>query len=227
MTDFSLQRIRRVLLGILIVLVCVFVVEGAYFIAVINKDNHEAKTDAIIIFNGSNARIEAGYALANRGVAPRIILSPATGAFRDQCDRKYGLRTAVIHIVEERATTTMGNAMYVSAMIKAHQLSSVTLVTSNYHMPRSLALLRMFLVGEKVRISIHQVRGSCQPPDALGSYRTALLKLCYNEMVKLWGSLAEAFAHKVTVTLPEKQLKKSRFSGFLKSLVLLDVEPWW
>ena len=100
MNKFLLRPARRVLLRMLVVFVCVFVIEGTYFITIMARHNHEAKTDAIIIFMGSNARIKAGYALANQGLAPMIILSPASGAFRDYCDKKYGLRTDVRHIAE-------------------------------------------------------------------------------------------------------------------------------
>lgn len=227
MNEFLLHQIRRALLIMLVALVCVFVIEGAYFITIMARHNHDAKTDAIIVFMGSNARIKAGYALANQGLAPMIILSPASGAFRDYCDKKYGLRTDVRHIAEEKAVSTMENTLYVSELIKAHHLSSVTLVTSNYHMPRSLALLRGFLIGENVRISIHQVRGFGQASDAPDGYSAALLKLGYNEMVKFWGSLAEVFIHKATSPPALKQAKKSRFFRFLKSLVLLEVKPWW
>jgi uncharacterized SAM-binding protein YcdF (DUF218 family) len=52
-------------------------------------------------------------------------------------------------IQEDQATTTFENALYTSRIIKAHRYQSVILVTSDYHMPRSLALLQLFLAGER------------------------------------------------------------------------------
>ena len=113
------------------------------------------------------------------------MLSPATDTFQRQCDRKYGLKDTVAHIPEDQATTTFENALYISRIIKANQYKTVILVTSDYHMPRSLALLRLFLAGTGVRIHAHLVYGS----SGAVAVNATLLKLVYNEMVEFWGSL--------------------------------------
>jgi hypothetical protein len=203
-------------------------------------------SDAILIFKGTQKRTEVGYHLANLGLAPRIVLSPATNNERQQYDRTYTLKNRVSHIPEEQATSTFENALFTSRIIKAYQLKSVILVTSDYHMPRSLALLRLFLMGTNVRVRIYQVEGRELFTNTL-SYDIALLKLAYNEMVKCWGSLFEYAAwyysgehseyHKnnnlLSPTpsngepLPTNHQKNGSLIHFLRSLTLLDIEPEW
>ena len=127
---------------------------------------------------GAEKRIETGYKLANQGLAPGIVLSPASDKLRRQYDRKYALKDNVAHVLEEEATTTFENALYISRIIKANQYESVILVTSDYHMPRSLALLRLFLAGTGVRIHAHPVYG----PSGSVAVNATLLKLVYNEI---------------------------------------------
>jgi len=151
------------------------------------------------------------------------VLSPAAETVRRQSDSKYTLKDTVAHIPEERATTTFENALYTFRIIESHHYKSVILVTSNYHMPRSLALLQLFLAGKDVRVNIHQVHGATD----VVAVNATMLKLVYNEMVDFWGSLFEYVSYQFTGMPAEKQMKKSAFSLYLRALVLLDVKPTW
>jgi hypothetical protein len=90
-------------------------------------------------------------------------------------------------------------------------------------MPRSLALLQLFLVGEDVRVHIHMVHGAAD----VAAVNAALPKLVYNEMVKFWGSLFEYVSYRVKGMPAGKPVQKSVLSLYLRSLVLLDVNQWW
>ena len=168
-------------------------------------------------------QIESGYELANQGLAPDIVLSPATETVRRQLDSKYTLKDTVAHIPEERATTTFENALYTFRIIEAHRYKSVILVTSDYHMPRNLALLQLFLAGKDIRVHIHRV---CAAANAVAA-KTTLLKLVYNEMVEFWGSLFQYVTYQIKGMPAEKQGKESAILLYLRSLVLLDVYPLW
>lgn len=218
----SVKLFFGIFTGICVVMVGILCVECAYFACVLkNKDIELTKSDAIIVFMGSEKRVKTGYELANKGLASRLVLSPATESFRQRRDKKYSIRKTVVHIPEENASTTFENALYASRIISAHQLKNVTLVTSDYHMPRSLALLRLFLAGKGVHIQPCPVHA-----DTLAN-KSMLLKLTYNEMVEFWGSLLEYISWQATGQLPEKSLKKSQLSILLRSLFLLDVKPTW
>ena len=175
--------ISRFFLGLCILALFIIFVEGLYFAWILNLENLEAQSDAIIIFRGTQKRIETGYDLANQGLATRIVLSPATDKQRQSCDRKYALKNTVVHIIEDQANTTFQNALYISRIIKDQQLKTVTLVTSDYHMPRSLAMLRLLLAGKDIRVQSYKVDGRNQAEDIF-AYNVTLMKLIYNEMVE-------------------------------------------
>jgi len=54
-----------------------------------------------------------------------------------------------------------------------------------------------------------------------------LSKLVYNEMVEFWGSLFEYVTYQVKGMPVEKQGKESAILLYLRSVVLLDVNPAW
>jgi uncharacterized SAM-binding protein YcdF (DUF218 family) len=61
------------------------------------------------------------------------------------------------YIIEEQADTTFANALHVAKLIKEHRLTSVLLVTSDYHMPRSFFLLKLTTLTSGCRIGMHKV----------------------------------------------------------------------
>ena len=207
------------------VLLIIFI-EGLYFACVLNIENSAAQSDVIVIFKGTEKRIKAAYELANQGVAPLIIFSPATEILRQKCDKKYELKDTITHIPEGQAVTTFQNAFYTSRIITAHQFKNVTLVTSDYHMSRSLALMRLFLIGKGVRVQIFKVSAQNTSAGPM-AVNTALLKLVYNEMMEFWGSLFEYAAWQMTGVLSKESRKDSDLSKILRSLLLLDVKYAW
>jgi uncharacterized SAM-binding protein YcdF (DUF218 family) len=201
----------------------VFLLEASYFSYILTHKNSDQPSDVILVFMGSEKRVATGYALAGKGLSPGIVLSPATDRLRRYYNSKYALKDAIDHIPEEAATTTFENALYTSRIIKDRCYKNIILVTSDYHMPRSLALLRLFLAGKDVRVHLHLVHAA----DAATAVNAVLPKLVYNEMVEFWGSLFEYAAYQLRGMPVEKTVKKSVFMQYLRSLVLLDVKPSW
>jgi uncharacterized SAM-binding protein YcdF (DUF218 family) len=218
---------KRILKALLIAVAAVFAIQALYFASVMAVRNTTAPSEAVVVFRGTQKRIETGYALAASGMAPKMILSPATDAARRRYDRKYGLPNGVAHLAEPAARTTLENAYYTAQLIRAGNLRSVTLVTSNYHMPRSLLLLRLFLAGKGVCVAgykVSAVKEGARPPDG---YRATFAKLVYNEMLKFWGSLAEYVAWQISGEEMERFRDRFPAISALRSWLLMDVSPSW
>ena len=125
--------------------------------------------------------------------------------------------------MEPLARTTLENAAYNQRIIERHELKSIVLVTSAYHMPRSLALLNLCMLGKSANTQIY-----CAPVglerNVLGYLRTTKgLKTVYNEMMRFWGSLVEFAAFKIRGKLPEKNPKDILFVKSLKSVLLFEI----
>jgi uncharacterized SAM-binding protein YcdF (DUF218 family) len=98
------------------------------------------EADAVRI---SRNRLGFAYQLYREGRAPVMVLSANRGgAIRmARILEAKGLPTASLRI-ESQADSTYQNALYSSRILKDEKLQRVLLVTSSYHMPRSLAVFR-------------------------------------------------------------------------------------
>lgn len=118
------------------------------------------KTDAIIVLTGGNSRVEEGLALLNRGTAPKIFIS---GVHQDvQPEEILGMSndTPSSSDVElgYEATTTQQNGEETRDWIEMNEISSVRLVTNNYHMLR--AFMEVKSTSPNVVIVLHPVKHS-------------------------------------------------------------------
>ena len=227
MKNSKLSKKKWILKALLTAVLAVLLTQGMFFAVVMIMGNNTDPSEAVVIFRGTGKRIKTGYALAALGTAPRIVLSPATDAQMDKLDRKLRLPPEVKHLAEPYARTTLENAYYTAQLINARNLRSVTLVTSNYHMPRSLFLLKLFLAGKGVTVGNYKVSAAdegVRPPEG---YRATMAKLIYNEMLKFWGSLLEYALWRISGNAFEEINNRHPALSALRSFFLIDVHPSW
>lgn len=104
--------------------------------------------DAIVILTGGKGRVDHGLALLAEGKAEKLFISGVGGpASRQELLQRLPAETrdkisegAVM--LGYGAENTIGNAEETAGWVKANHITSVLLVTSNYHMPRSLSEFR-------------------------------------------------------------------------------------
>ena len=101
-------------------------------------------------------------------------------------------------------------------------MKSVLLVTNDFHMPRSYILLTLQLMGSGVTIRPCPVEVGRFGRNPL-AWSSLQKKRVYNEMIELWGSLAEMGHYLVSWQLPEKGLKRNKAVAWLRSVLLFDV----
>ncbi|GGA90901.1 hypothetical protein GCM10011491_18590 [Brucella endophytica] len=104
-----------------------------------------AAAEGIIVLTGGQARIETAVDLLKNGKGKRLLISgvhPATkkDALKRVTHADDSLFNCCIDL-DRSALDTVGNATESAKWIKAHDYRHVIVVTSNYHMPRSLAEL--------------------------------------------------------------------------------------
>lgn len=103
--------------------------------------------DGIVVLTGGEARIQAGAALLREGRGKRLLISGVNRhTTRDDVKRISGLDaktfTCCVDLGYE-ALDTVGNADEARTWAHGHGYRKVLLVTSSYHMPRSLAELAL------------------------------------------------------------------------------------
>ncbi len=99
--------------------------------------------DGIVVLTGAQSRItEAGELLKQRKARRLLISGVNRSTSRDEVRRQAGLERDLFDCCVDtgyEAQDTAGNAEETRAWIQANKFTSLIVVTSNYHMPRSLA----------------------------------------------------------------------------------------
>jgi len=220
------RRWKITLIVIIIIAGCLPVFELGYYLWMFSRPVEippNLETDAIIIFGESTNRVAAGYDLARSLTTRYLIISSVLEDRLDAFDQRYQLPPGVKHITEPLARTTLENAVYIQKIIQRHQLSSIVLVTSAYHMPRSWALLKLCLAGSVVNVRIY-CSSIGKESHVTGYFNTRKGgKTFFNEMVRFWGSLGELVVFKVRGELPRGNPKEIRLVKLLKSTLLFDI----
>lgn len=111
------------------------------------EEENREKTDAIVVLTGGTGRVQYGYSLLVKGIAKTLFISGAgKGVKIKELAAIYGLDlnhpglagSGAIVTLGFEAGDTIGNARETAKWMREHHYSSLRLVTSNYHMPRSL-----------------------------------------------------------------------------------------
>tara|TARA_Y100001936_G_C16085055_1_gene681041 strand:- start:2052 stop:2642 length:591 start_codon:yes stop_codon:yes gene_type:complete len=119
-----------------------------------NPTNDETKTDAIIVLTGGTGRLETGLQLLSEGHARLLFVSGVARGVDVQALLRLVRRKpndfACCIAVGYQADNTAGNAHETTEWITKNKLSSLRLVTANYHMPRSLFEFRRAMPDIKI-----------------------------------------------------------------------------
>lgn len=133
-------------------------------LAVFNyKINHfeidtQSKTDAIVVLTGGRHRLSEAVKLLNDGVSERLFIS---GVQKDvsltELEKRddITIKTGREITLDKIASNTFENARETCLWIEKHNIRSIRLVTSNYHILRSLVEFRRW--NKQVKIVLHPV----------------------------------------------------------------------
>lgn len=143
--------IRLAALIIFVIVLCIGIFVGSFVrfsrdVINLETPTEVTRADGIVVLTGASQRIGRAVELLDSGHAERLLISgvyPATTA--EQIQSLTQAEPALFECcvdIDRDALDTIGNAEETAAWIEEHGYDSVIVVTSNYHMPRSLLLLR-------------------------------------------------------------------------------------
>ena len=109
--------------------------------------DNTTKTDAIVVLTGGKNRITEAAALYNNGLADLLFIS---GVGKHVSVKALETEHHIIFnktnvILGREATNTLENAVEISEIIRRNNLKSIRLVTSYYHMPRSVEVVKALI----------------------------------------------------------------------------------
>tara|TARA_Y100000768_G_scaffold281030_2_gene215994 strand:- start:2868 stop:3461 length:594 start_codon:yes stop_codon:yes gene_type:complete len=142
------------ILKILASIICVFVLtlDVVDFVKIFNsKPNIITKSntiDGIVVFTGGEDRIKTSIELLSNGIAKRLFISgvnPGTNKYNisEQIHINSNLIDCCIDL-GSNAKNTFENAAETTDWIRENEYKNIIIVTSDYHMKRSLMILKNF-----------------------------------------------------------------------------------
>lgn len=181
---------KRLLLFVLIFLGIAWLAGFAFFNHRINHfvSDNNSQTDAIIVLTGGKNRISEAVKLLNNGLGEKLFISGVSkGISLDDLSQRddITIKTQREITLDDRSTNTIENAIEAAEWIKKNHISSVRLVTSNYHLLRSEQEFRA--KAPKIKIILHPVYSenvSTRWWRNLGSF--ALVASEYNKFLIVW-----------------------------------------
>jgi len=156
------------------------------------------KADAIVVLTGGQQRIEESARLLKDGYGARLLISGVnTRTGQSDLIRLSGLDAATFNCCVDLGYTaldTIGNASETQTWANAHRYRSLIVVTSNYHMPRTLVELSRTLPN--VRLIPHVVTPTTFDTEAWWLSPVTMRNLVA-EYVKFLPSAARFAFHRV------------------------------
>lgn len=112
------------------------------------------KTDAVVVFTGGSLRLETGLQLLSAGAAKKLFISGVhRGVDVEELKRVWKQAPGTVDcciVLGYEADDTTGNARESADWVRKEGMTSIRLVTADYHMPRSLLEFRTLVPGVKV-----------------------------------------------------------------------------
>jgi uncharacterized SAM-binding protein YcdF (DUF218 family) len=109
------------------------------------------KADGIVVLTGGDNRLEAGAKLMSEGRAKRMLISGVNRKVtREEIEHLLGLDKQLFNCCVDlgyEALDTVGNADETRTWANTNGYTRLIVVTSRYHMPRSLAELALVMPG--------------------------------------------------------------------------------
>lgn len=132
----------RVFLSVIVLALVAYAISFVLFVANLPVAPSELpKADGIVALTGGDERLDTAVSLLERGVARRLLISGVSQTTtKDQLGKLSdgGARFACCADIGYAAEDTHGNAQEASDWAHAHHFNSLVIVTSRYHMPRTL-----------------------------------------------------------------------------------------
>ncbi|MBQ9271799.1 MAG: YdcF family protein [Alphaproteobacteria bacterium] len=116
-------------------------------------EKNKTRTDAIVVLTGGRNRITESISLLNSGIADKMFISGVSKKVTiAQIEDKAGVALLFPEKVDlgYKAQNTLGNASEIKEWIEKNNINSIRLVTSNYHLPRSMAELASYHLPLKI-----------------------------------------------------------------------------
>ncbi|MGI9381134.1 MAG: YdcF family protein [Methyloligellaceae bacterium] len=147
----NIGRTIRTLLGVCVLTLLLFGLGLFFFVSAISDSGfvQNDKADGIVALTGGQSRIQEALKLLAVGSGKRMLITgvnPTTTTKNlKSIMPNYGTLFECCVDIDKVAANTIGNAVATRKWTEDHKFQSLIVVTSSYHMPRSMVELRRAL----------------------------------------------------------------------------------
>jgi uncharacterized SAM-binding protein YcdF (DUF218 family) len=133
--------VTRFLLRAFLLAAIVYGIGFAVFALSLPRPAGDQRTDAIVVLTGGSGRLDRGFDLLRRGLAPRMLISGVAPTVRPQdLVAAYHVEPRLFQCcitLGREAVDTRSNADEVAGWLARRPVASIRLVTNDLHMPRA------------------------------------------------------------------------------------------
>lgn len=203
---------KRLLKYIAILFSFLCIVAAIQIGATINFSNSKTKlvpADLVVVFPGEQHRIKTGIMVIKNDSVQRFMIISETQEDLQKLLSQNNVPASVNPLPGGKSRSTFEDVYQTVKTMKENQLNSVIVVSSSYHLPRALFLLKVYLTisGQDVHIQGYSTGLISRGNITFKQYRI--------EVIKFWGSLVEMTGHcftgKLMLDLPPARKIQLRF----------------
>ena len=107
-----------------------------------NQVDFKDQTDGIAVLTGGKGRINLGLELFNKNKNLKLIISGVDKKVSDKTLIPNDLKNKSNITIDKESESTYQNAKVIKKWASQHNLQNITIITSYYHMPRSMILMQ-------------------------------------------------------------------------------------
>ena len=135
---------RKLALYISLLLILFLILGFVIFFSKINYNqvSFNYQTDGIAVLTGGKGRINLGLELFNKNNNLKLIISGVDKKVSDKSIIPSNLKNKSSITIDKVSESTYENAKMINEWTSKYKLQNVTIITSYYHMPRSMMLIK-------------------------------------------------------------------------------------
>ena len=137
---------RKLVLYICLLIILLLIYGFVVFLKKIhyNQASFNYQTDGIAVLTGGKGRINLGLELFNKNRNLKLIISGVDKKVSDKSIIPNNLKNKSSITIDKISESTYENAQIINELTSKYKLQNVTIITSYYHMPRSMMLIQSF-----------------------------------------------------------------------------------
>lgn len=198
-------------------LICIAVIQisAVYVLKFMQSDLTPA--DLVVVLPGSKERISYGCMVAAEQDAGHLMLINSSPKAVKQHLARYDVPESVDIIPGGTSRSSFEDIYTMMEAVRKNNIDSIILVTSDYHLPRTLFLIHVYsrAVGKDLDIQYM--------PTVRKTFPALRYLTFYNEAIKFWGSFVEMSGYLITSRLPLDSDRVMSIRNIFKNALLFRV----